>query len=243
MVNEEKLNSETYFIETVTAQITETKKRLDRLVFLLILFSAVGVIYYKNPPEGINLVISKITPLGYHLGITIGLLGIFALIGSKFIDYITKRRSIDDYLLHNHFLLLNYKSSYMPFPQEISPKEIEINKLHYISRTITPSSFYEFFYTLFFSKKDLRFPSVIVLMVVFMISHAVAVIHVTQICEGNTEYVFATLVFLVYAILYGGFLSSIKKYRPALYNPAFSFSVASGLATVIVLIVLKFCIN
>lgn len=240
MTNEEKLNSETYFVETVTTQIIETKKRLDRLVFLLILFSAVGAIYYKTPPEGFNIVVSKITPFGYHLGISFGLLGIFALIGSKFIDYITKRRKIDDYLLENRFLLLNYKSAYVPFPSEASPEEIEINKLHYISRTVVPSSFYEFFYTLFFSKKDLRLPSVIALMAIFMISHAVAVIHVIQICEGNVAYVFAGLLFVVFAVLYGGFLSSIKKYREALHRPALLFSAGFGLVTVIVLLILQY---
>lgn len=239
MANEEKLNSETYFVETVTTQIAETKKRLDRLMFLLILMSAVGAIYYKKPPESFNFLISKITPEGYHLGIIFGLLGVFALIGSKFIDYITKRRKIDDYLLNNHFLILNYKAAYVPYPEETSNEQIEINKLHYISRTVVPSSFYEFFYTSYFSKKDLRLPSVIVLMSIFMISHAVSVIHAVRICEGNYEYLGAFALFVVYGVLYGGFLDSIKKYRQTLHKSALILTAGFGALTVLILLILK----
>ncbi|WP_298418291.1 hypothetical protein [uncultured Kordia sp.] len=241
MTNEEKLNSETYFVETVTTQIIETKKRLDRLVFLLILFSAVGAIYYKEPPEGLNIVVSKITPFGYHLGISFGLLGIFALIGSKFIDYITKRKKIDDYLLNNDFLISNYKLSYIPYPDEPTPNQIEINKLHYISRTVVPSSFYEFFYTLFFSKKDLRLPSVYVLMTIFMISHAVSIIHAVQVFEGDFDFLAAIVLFAVYTVLYGGFLNSIKKYREALHLPAYKYAAFFGILTLLALMILKAC--
>lgn len=239
MKNEEKLNSEEYFVQTVTTQISETKKRLDRLVFLLILMSAIGAIYYKNPPESFNFLVSKVTPQGYHLGIIFGLLGVFALIGSKFIDYITKRRKIDDYLLNDHFLNQNYKTGYTPFLEEISDDEIALNKLHYISRTVIPSSFYEFFYTLFISKKHLRYPSAIILMGIFMFAHAVSIIHIVGICEGNIEYVAAILLGIFYAVLYYGFINSIRKYREKLANEAFVLCVGAAIITVVVLIVLR----
>ncbi|WP_430409899.1 hypothetical protein [Kordia sp.] len=238
MQNEEKLNSEEYFVETVTIQVSETKKRLDRLVFLLILMSAIGAIYYKKPPESFNFLVSEITPLGYHLGIIFGLLGVFALIGSKFIDYITKRRKIDDYLYKNHFLAENYKTGYVPFPEEVSDEEIAFNKLHYISRTVVPSSFYEFFYTLFISKKDLRLPSAIALMSIFMFAHAVSVVHVMQICDGMYDYVGAIVLGALYVVLYAGFLSSIRKYRAKLADAGFILCVASAIVAIIVLIIL-----
>ncbi len=238
MKNEERLNSEEYFVQTVTTQISETKKRLDRLMFLLILMSAIGAIYYKNPPESFNFLISKITPLGYHLGIIFGLLGVFALIGSKFIDYITKRKKIDDYLLNDQFLIQNYRTGYMPFSEEISEEEIELNKLHYISRTVVPSSFYEFFYTLFISKKDLRLPSVIVLMGIFMFAHAVSIVHVVGICDGFYEYVGTVLLGIAYIVLYTGFISSIRKYRVKLANKAFILCIIFALVTIIGLIIL-----
>ena len=238
MENGEKLNSEEYFVETVTTQISETKKRLDRLVFLLILMSAIGAIYYDNPPESFNFLISEITPLGYHLGIIFGLLGVFALIGSKFIDYITKRKKIDDYLVSNSFLIQNYKTGYVPFTEEASANEIELNKLHYVSRTVVPSSFYEFFYTLFISRKDLRFPSAIVLMGIFMFAHAVSIVHVFRVCEGNYKYAAVVLVGALYAILYSGFISSIRKYREKLADKAFVLCIISALITVVGLIVL-----
>ncbi len=237
MNNKEKLNSEEYFVLTVTTQILETKKRLDRLVFLLILITAIGAIYYKNPPESFNFLVSKITPFGYHLGIIFGLLGLFAVIGSKFIDYIIKRRKIDNYLLHDVFLIQNYKEEYVLFPEEASEKEIITNKLHYISRTVIPSSFYEFFYTLFISKKDLRLPSVIVLMCIFMSAHAVSIVHVVTICEGNYEYLGAIGMIVCYVVFYSGFLSSIKKYRVELVAPALRFMAFTGILTILLLIV------
>lgn len=238
MKNEEKLNSEEYFVQTVTTQISETKKRLDRLVFLLILMSAIGAIYYKNPPESFNFLVSKITPQGYHLGIIFGLLGVFALIGSKFIDYITKRKKIDDYLLNDHFLNQNYKTGYVPFLEEISDGEIELNKLHYISRTVVPSSFYEFFYTLFISKKHLRLPSVIVLMGIFMFAHAVSIVHVVRICDGVYEYIGAISLGIAYIVLYSGFIGSIRKYREKLADNAFILCIVSGLIMVVGLVIL-----
>ncbi|WP_046757134.1 hypothetical protein [Kordia jejudonensis] len=240
MTNEEKLNSEEYFVQTVTTRIVETKKRLDRLVFLLILISAIGAIYYKNPPESFNFLVSKITPLGYHLGIVFGLLGVFALIGSKFIDYIIKRRKIDDYLLQNHFLLENYKRNFIPFPEEISENEIELNKLHYISRTVVPSSFYEFFYALFIAKKDLRFQSAMVLIAIFMFAHAVSIIHAIRICEGNWKFGAVAFLGIAYFVLYVGFINSIRKYREKLADKGFTLCLVSGIATSIVLLVLYF---
>jgi hypothetical protein len=151
----------------------------------------------------------------YHGIVAISSLVLFGIIGSHFIEYIIKRNMIDKELKVDPF----FKGKRWREEKEKMDVENGNEKLLIISSMIAPSSFYEFFYTLYLTARNLRGAAAVVLLLVFLLSHAVAYFHTIQLdILYYIPEVLGILLHIIYFFLYREFLKSIHRTKEKLYE-------------------------
>ena len=200
----EKDKSEEFIISKSLERIVNLKKRIDRLIFLYISVTVFGIANFKCFKEisvlgGLNINNNWM----YHLGIAATLIVIYGLIGSHLIEYVIKRKSLDDLLINNDFFKADNQFD--------------------VSKTIIPSSIYEYMYSWDIyddiRKDALRKISVGILYMSFFIGHALIFSHLFLI---NIPIIFKVI--LAIGILIGlvqlsrEFLNSVGRARKELKN-------------------------
>lgn len=191
----EKDKSEEFIISKLLERIINLKKRIDRLVFLYISVTVFGIANFKCFKEisilgGLAISDSML----YHIGVVLSLVILFALIGSHLIEYVVKRNELDNRLVNNDVFKQNNKFD--------------------ISKTIVPSSIYEYMYTRGIYDDFLRKLSVIVLFLCFFIGHGVSFVHLwlpyMPLCFSV---IISAIIFAVLVTLYYVFLESVGRAR------------------------------
>lgn len=188
---------EQYILDKILDKILSIRTRLDRLIFILLAFSLVGIANIKPPTgDGLLSYIDIVIPeKHYNITIALVLLGTFAMIGSQLIDYIRKRHLLDI-----------YAGKYLT---EIGSEER--------SDILVPASFYDFMYELDLMVKNLRLHASLVLLLIFYFSHFVAFLHLLYVTEDlwATTGLFAFFI-TVYLLCYRTFVMSIPPEKPRL---------------------------
>ncbi|WP_046743665.1 hypothetical protein [Kordia zhangzhouensis] len=238
--NRQEEVSKAFFLENLISRVMNVKKRLDYLIFILLMITCFGLYFMKQVPKDfIFFKLDSINASVYH-GVMAGvLLIIFGIIGSHLIEYIIKRKLIDKELQEESF----FKGKRWREEQKKMDVKEGDEKYMIISSMIAPSSFYEFFYTLDLTRKNLRAIAPIVLGLSFFLSQAVAYFHVIQveaprvISEG-----FGILLFIGYLLLYCQFLSSLRDNKKRLYDsiikPLGCFFILYILSIIVIRVVL-----
>ncbi|PTX63562.1 hypothetical protein C8N46_101163 [Kordia periserrulae] len=229
--------SKEFFLENLISRIISVKKRLDYLVFILVVVTFFGL-YFMNvvPKKFIFFELDGLNPSVYHGVIAVSLLVVFGILGSHFIEYVLKRNMIDKELKFNPF----FKGKRWREERKDMNVEKGNEKLLIVSSTVAPSSFYEFFYTLDLTLRNLRSTASIVLLFVFFLSHAVAYFHILklQFHFGITEGL-GVLLFVCYALLYVEFIKSIKRIKKRLYEVIAKPLLYISIAYVVLIIAIR----
>ncbi|MHB1147486.1 MAG: hypothetical protein ACYC01_07825 [Lutibacter sp.] len=192
-----------FVITELLNRIVNLKKRLDQLMFIF-LFTLVFAIYNQTKFDSINIFMGLIIKddMSYHIIISLVLTILFAMIGSHLIEYCAKRARIDSRLIDDNYFEKDYE----------------------ISRTIIPTSFYEFMYGLFYPSKyknienedikddPLRVLSSYALLLSFYIGHLFSFIHLFIAFEN--KFISATIILVIATLLfflYKEFVKSLTK--------------------------------
>lgn len=219
----EKDKSEEFIISKLLERIVNLKKRIDRLVFLFISAFVFGIVNFSEFNE-INIFSITIKESSlYHLGLAIVLTMIFALIGSHLIEYCVKREELDKRFLGDE--VWGKLKTATDENREAIKKEVSIKQHFQISKTMIPSSIYEYMYSLDLYQKAkeydlLRDASVVVLFLSFFVGHAVSFYHLflvpnhwdieltSKIIVGV---VFVLIALIILYLLYREFLKSVSE--------------------------------
>jgi hypothetical protein len=200
--NKDSKNIDDFVISQLVERILNLKKRLDRLVFMFIVVIVFGFLYtsdFKNK-EVLGVFTVK-DDMIYHVGLTLLLSILFAIIGSHLIEYVRKRSKINERLINNKSFFTSNSN--------------EKTSLDIISETLIPVSFYEYLFRLdsnYYKKDSLRFLSVFVLFVTFFSSHTISIVHL--FLSIKNLYIVFPLIFLIVVILfllYKEFVNSITN--------------------------------
>jgi len=233
--------SKEFFLENLISRVISVKKRLDYLIFIFLVVTCFAM-YYSNeaPKKFIFFELEDIDNSFYHGIVAISLVVLFGIIGSHFIEYILKRKMIDKELKSEPF----FKGKRWREERKNMDVENGNEKLLIISSMITPSSFYEFFYTLNLTLKNLRGAAVVVLFLLFLLSHTVAYFHIIQLeIDYYIPEVLGGILFGILFLLYREFVLSIKRVKEELYEmiirPLVGISILYGL----LMLVVRICID
>lgn len=208
--------SKEFYIENLIARVISVKKRLDYLIFILLIITCFALYYLNEVPENFILFELKgIDETAYHIIISLIILFTYAIIGSHFIEYVVKRNLIDKELKKDDF----FKNKRWRRETENMNVEEGQEKLLVISSMVAPSSLYEYYYTLFVTAKNLRGVAVFVLLLAFFCSHAVAYLHLIQIeAPYYIPEIAGCLLSLAYFLLSREFMLSSKRRNEKLYE-------------------------
>lgn len=213
--------------ELILDRIIELKKRLDKLIFLFITTFCFAYLNLKNvideklvEVKAIGIEITDIHFYSFTIGLILTVL--FAMIGSHLIEYTIKRSQLDSKLSNGRDKFKDYN----------------------ISKTIIPSSFYEFMYTLYCYQDNLRLLSVFTLFNCFFIGHVVAFFHYFFVFKDKTVSVILVLVIVVvHTLLYVEFVKSIKRANKLLgkiiKEKIFGYTVKFVLLSLILILIFK----
>lgn len=181
-----------FIVTKLLERILGLKNRLDKLVFLYIAVFLFAMIKYKADSDNfiriemIGLQTDSI--IFYHLVIAITITILFAIIGSHLIEYAIKRSELNTRLSNDFY------NDYM------------------ISKTIIPTSFYEFMYSLYCYQDPLRKGSTFILFGCFFLGHTIACFHLSQISEDTMFVVFIIFIFItIHVALYNEFANSWER--------------------------------
>jgi hypothetical protein len=208
--------SKEFFLENLINRIISVKKRLDYLIFILLVLTSFAMYYLTDVPKKfIFFQLDGLDASVYHGIIAISSLVLFGIIGSHFIEYIIKRNMIDKELKVDPF----FKGKRWREEKEKMEVEEGNEKLLIISSMMAPSSFYEFFYTLSLTARNLRGTAAVVLLLLFLLSHAVAYFHIIQLeIKYFIPEVLGVLWYVIYFFLYREFVKSIYRRKEKLYE-------------------------
>lgn len=155
-----------FVVSESLTRIVSLKKRLDYLMFIFLTTIVFAINFkkdFKDTSFFMGLVIKD--DVYYHIVIAIILTILFTIIGSHLIEYCMKRSRLDKLFQDKGYFETDYE----------------------ISRTIIPTSFYEFMYSQYYHrvysesedvKKDkLRILSSYILLFSFFLSHFLSVLH------------------------------------------------------------------
>lgn len=208
--------SKEFFLENLISRVISVKKRLDYLIFILLVLTGFAMYYMtKTPQKFIFFELDGLDTSVYHGIVAISSLVLFGIIGSHFIEYILKRNIIDKELKVDSF----FKEKRWREENESMNLEKGNEKLLIISSMIAPSSFYEFFYTSYLTIKNLRGIAAIILLFVFLVAHAVAYFHLIQLeIPYFIPEVLGVLFFTILFLLYREFVKSVRRIKEKLYE-------------------------
>ena len=218
----EKDKSEDFIISKSLDRIVNLKKRIDRLVFLYIFVCVFGIANFIDFAE-IKILGALIISDNamYHVGIVLVLTTLFGLIGSHLIEYTVKRDELDDRL--------------------IETKTFEESKEFDISKTIIPSSIYEYMYTLVIYERErkdwLREISVGVLFVCFFVGHGLSITHlILPFMHWGYGLGISIIILSLLIALYNEFLKSVTRARENLGKRLRKLTFVLGLVCLIIYI-------
>ena len=214
--NYEKEVTKEFFLENLISRVISVKKRLDYLIFILVVVTCFGMYYRDTAPKKFILFeLEVIDDSIYHILLSLILLVVYGIIGSHFIEYVLKRNIIDKELKTASF----FKNKRWRNEYDKMNVEEGNEKLLIISSMIAPSSLYEFFYTLSLTSKNLRGVAPFVLLFVFLSSYSVGYIHIIQLdLDYYIAEVLGVLLLMAFFLLSREFVMSVKRIKEKLYD-------------------------
>lgn len=239
----EKDKSEEFIISKSLERIVNLKKRIDRLIFLYISVTIFGIANF-DCFEGFSILggVNIRDNWMYHLGIVISLTIIFGLIGSHLIEYVVKRYELDRRFLGSYRwqIVTDEKEKSR---KKILEKQLRKDQFNIISKTMIPSSIYEYLYVLnIYNKirKDwTRNISIVLLFICFFIGHGLSVSHLLLIDMFFALKILGIILILVALfMLYRVFVKSVGRIDEKLKGKIRDIILYTGLCAIIVYVLM-----